>query len=74
MSLHDCLYCNGNGKFIVHETGTIGDSVIECPACDGKGQLRECQCSAFEPFECICGAWDDVDIDEWYADYMMEEE
>lgn len=27
-----------------------------------------CICNAFEPNECICGAWDDVDADSWYDD------
>ena len=27
-----------------------------------------CICHAFEPNECICGAWDDVDVNEWYDD------
>ena len=27
---------------------------------------KTCICNALEPFECICGAWDDVDVDDWY--------
>jgi len=27
-----------------------------------------CICHALEPNECVCGAWDDVDTDDWYRD------
>lgn len=27
-----------------------------------------CICAAREPMECVCGAWDDVDLDTWYGD------
>jgi hypothetical protein len=26
----------------------------------------QCICYAYEPAECVCGAWDDVDMDWWY--------
>ena len=26
----------------------------------------QCICHAYEPAECVCGAWDDVDMDWWY--------
>lgn len=28
----------------------------------------QCICFAREPNECVCGAWDDVDLDDWYDD------
>lgn len=28
--------------------------------------MSKCICHAHEPNECICGAWDDVDYEEWY--------
>lgn len=27
-----------------------------------------CLCYAREPSECCCGAWDDVDVNQWYSD------
>ena len=27
---------------------------------------KTCICHAFEPNECICGAWDDVRPSDWY--------
>ena len=27
---------------------------------------KTCICHAFEPNECICGAWDDVNPSDWY--------
>lgn len=27
-----------------------------------------CICAAWEPSECCCGAWDDVDSDSWYGE------
>lgn len=27
---------------------------------------KKCICHAFEPNECICGAWDDVSHSDWY--------
>ena len=30
--------------------------------------LTICLCAAREPYECVCGAWDDVDPNEWYRD------
>ena len=29
---------------------------------------KTCICHAFEPTECICGAWDDIDVDDWYGE------
>lgn len=77
MGLHTCLHCDGSGELDAYYYGNAqeeGIDFISCEGCDGKGELTECQCCAYEPFECICGAWDDVDIDEWYRDDMMEEE
>lgn len=39
-----------------------------CEFCKGTGEIEDdgCYCAAYEPRECICGAWDDFDYDEWY--------
>jgi len=75
MARHDCIRCEGIGKldyYISYETGV--DTYIEdgklhdCWECSGEGTVDYCQCCAYEPFECICGAWDDVDLDDWYGD------
>lgn len=70
MALHTCMYCDGNGELDAYHHGNAqeeGIDFISCEGCKGMGELVECQCSAFEPNECICGAWDDVDVDEWYS-------
>lgn len=70
MSLHDCMYCDGTGKLDASNMTSPDETTnefVECGGCDGKGQLEECQCSAYEPLECICGAWNDIDLDEWYS-------
>lgn len=39
------------------------------PILDEEGDLiptTECICHAYEPSECCCGAWDDVN--DWYYD------
>ncbi len=46
-----------NGQFILDEQGN-------------KIPKSICMCAAWEPNECICGAWDDVDPEEWYKDYV----
>ena len=30
--------------------------------------MTTCICHAYEPNECVCGAWDDVDPATWYDD------
>lgn len=70
MGLHDCLYCDGTGTLDASNMAAPDENTVyyfQCQACEGKGQLEECQCCAYEPLECICGAWDDVDLDEWYS-------
>lgn len=70
MVLHDCMYCDGTGKLDAANMATPDETTVEfvaCAGCDGKGELEECQCCAFEPNECICGSWDDVYVDEWYS-------
>lgn len=42
-----------DGKYILDENGE-------------KIPLTSCICHAFEPNECVCGAWDDVE--GWYDD------
>lgn len=32
-----------------------------------------CTCAAWEPNECCCGAWDDVDPEWWYDDEARED-
>lgn len=32
-----------------------------------------CTCAAWEPNECCCGAWDDVDPDWWYDDEEQDD-
>jgi hypothetical protein len=40
-----------------------------CDTCNASGEVEDtCYCAAREPFECCCGGWDDVDLDEWYRD------
>lgn len=69
---HECIACCGNGHKI--EIDQYGDVYIyneKCESCKGNGELEECQCCAYEPSECVCGAWDDIDLNEWYN---LEEE
>lgn len=56
MSLHDCVVCEGTG---------LDEDNVECYACDGVGELVECQCHAYCSCECMCGAWDDTKCDCW---------
>lgn len=48
-------HVNSDGELILDEDGQPIPKTI-------------CLCYAREPLECICGAWDDVDINEWYDD------
>lgn len=56
--LHTCVLCNGTG---VHNNKP-------CEECEGKGELEECQCNAYEWSECMCGAWDDEFYSDWDDD------
>jgi hypothetical protein len=58
----DCDVCTGSGVVV-----SEGDT-YDCYHCGGKGEVEGCICFAREPFECSCGGWDDVDIDQWYGD------
>ena len=42
------------------------DPETSCDICDENGIVTGCYCEAREPFECCCGGWDDVDLDDWY--------
>ena len=59
-------YCE-NGKeveYLDDNTRVVTDE--DCHICHGTGEVEDyCYCAAFEPNECICGAWDDV-RDSWY--------
>lgn len=56
-----------NGKeveYLDDNTRVVTDE--DCHICHGTGEVEDyCFCAAFEPKECICGAWDDV-RDSWY--------
>lgn len=60
------LHCE-NGKeteYLDDNTKVVTDE--DCHICHGTGEVEYyCFCAAFEPNECICGAWDDV-RDSWY--------
>lgn len=64
---HECVCCHGTG----YQAYKFPDPPIMCDECNGNGELEECQCCAYEPSECICGAWDDIDLNKWYS---LEEE
>jgi len=75
--MHPCVACDGTGKvnFYIsyedphHDGYYISDGELHnCLECSGTGELEGCQCSARNPYECMCGAWDDVDLDEWIDD------
>ena len=59
--------CCENGKeveYLDDNTTIVTDE--DCHICHGTGEVEDyCYCFAFEPNECICGAWDDV-RDSWY--------
>lgn len=72
-------YCQ-DGKELEYNEITDELTVTEndCNVCQGTGEVEDyCYCSAYEPDECMCGAWDDV-RDSWYNnecyDYEFEEE
>ena len=63
--MRTCFSCNGEGSIIFEE----GEPPEPCDLCEGTGHIEDgCYCAAREPFECCCGGWDDVDLDEWYGD------
>ena len=64
MEMRTCFSCSGDGEKVLEE-----DQPAEaCDLCEGKGYIADgCYCAAREPFECCCGGWDDVDLDEWYG-------
>ena len=59
--------CCENGKeveYLDDDTRVVTDE--DCHICHGTGEVKDyCFCAAFEPNECMCGAWDDV-RDIWY--------
>lgn len=63
----NCDYCGGTGVYSDEEY-----EQVDCDMCEGTGcvekELDGCVCAAREPFECCCGGFDDVDLDEWYGD------
>lgn len=64
--MRSCYSCHGVGK-IIYE-----DEEEDCLTCNGTGKVEDgCHCYAREPFECCCGGWDDVDIDEWYGELKV---
>ena len=46
----------------------IGEELIIDPDTDEPIPKTICLCHAYEPVECCCGAWDDVDLHSWYDD------
>ena len=73
MMLHECSCCEGTGEvdyyleFVPEHYDAVYKSdgeKHECPECKGKGEVDWCQCSVWEPSECLCGAWDDADVNE----------
>ena len=63
--MRTCFACNGTKEVVYSE-----DELPEpCDTCNASGEVEDtCYCAAREPFECCCGGWDDVDLDEWYRD------
>lgn len=56
------------------EEGSTITTEYDCLTCEGTGEVGdECFCSAYEPSECCCGAWDDV-YDEWYGYEEVDDE
>lgn len=69
--MRDCfdMYCD-NGDEIEYD---LEDNPIKtgskCQTCKGTGKVEDgCYCAARSPGECMCGAWDDVDMDTHYGD------
>lgn len=64
-----------NGKeveYLDDNTKVVTDE--DCHICHGTGEVEDyCFCAAFEPNECICGAWDDV-RDSWYDEEQFYNE
>ena len=62
--MRTCFNCNGKGEVIWCED----EPPTTCAVCEGTGECEDfCCCEAREPFECSCGGWDDVDLDDWYG-------
>ena len=66
--------CCENGKeveYLDDNTRVVTDE--DCHICHGTGEVEDyCYCAAFEPNECMCGAWDDV-RDSWYDNEIRED-
>lgn len=63
-----------NGKEMEYDETT--DKLVvtnnDCHICNGTGEVEDyCYCSAYEPNECLCGAWDDV-RNSWYTNENYE--
>lgn len=52
----DCQTC-GTAMWDLDEEGN-------CPACSNSNEGR-CICAATNPFECSCGGWDDVNLEDY---------
>ncbi|MNQ44332.1 hypothetical protein D3C85_580850 [compost metagenome] len=61
----ECNVCDGEGV-LISETCDGEDQYEDCWMCNGKREVEEgCSCAARSPFECCCGGYDDVDLDDW---------
>lgn len=67
------MFCD-NGKEIEYlDDDTPITTDVDCHICNGAGEVEDyCYCSAYEPDECMCGAWDDV-RDSWYDNEIHED-
>lgn len=70
-----CKACGGKG-YVVPEfdldemdiiEAEIANGVWDCKYCASSISTNgTCSCAARSPYECCCGGWDDVDLEEWY--------
>ena len=63
--MRTCYNCQGSGKIDVSEKED--NSEIEpCWTCGESGEIENgCFCAARSPYECGCGGWDDVNLEDW---------
>ena len=67
-------YCE-NGKEVEYlDDNTIVVTDEDCHICHGTGEVEDyCFCAAFEPNECMCGAWYEHE-EQFYNEDFEEEE
>ncbi|MNW08530.1 hypothetical protein D3C71_2053210 [compost metagenome] len=66
--MRTCNRCQGSGEIDTSENED-GSHTGDCWMCEGSGEVEDgCYCMARTPFECGCGGWNDVDLDD-YVDY-----